>query len=242
MGHAERLLGGDAAVAGIPGVAPGMSVRLPATPASRITRVLVADSLPVMGVGLRALVESGADLRFCGTVHSVASAVELAGANRLDLVVLDTSLDGAAGGIRALRSVAPTVAVLALVGERDARAYLANTQAGVRAVLRRSAHPSEVVAAIRAVRGGRVFIDPVLARGFTDEPLAAALSERQASVLALVARGYSTTDIATSMNLAVETVRTHVKALMQRLGVHDRAHAVARGYELGILTHRDTTR
>ncbi len=226
-----------------PGMTSVRASRSASLPPSRVTRVLIADSLPMMGLGLRALLADGPDLTCCGMVHTARCAVERAQSTQPNLVVLDSSLDMGATGVRALRAAAPTTSVVVLVAERDAHTYLPiAARAGVQGVVRRSAHPSEVVAAIRAVRSGRVVIDPVLARCAPPPSSDHVLSDRQITVLALVARGYTTTAIAKDMGLAVETVRTHIKALLQRLNVHDRAHAVARGYELGVLTRTETPR
>lgn len=216
----------------------------PLLPSSRVTRVLIADAHPVMGVGIRALVAATPDLQFCGMVHTAQCALERARSTRPNLMVLDSSLDMAATGVRALRRGTPSMSVVALVENHNAAVYLPTAaRVGVHAVLRRSAHPSEIIAAIRAARSGRVVIDPILARcassALHDE---AALSDRQVTVLTLIARGHGTTVIAQTMGIAAETVRTHVKSIMRCLGVHDRAHAVARGYELGILTPIDTHR
>jgi DNA-binding NarL/FixJ family response regulator len=61
------------------------------------------------------------------------------------------------------------------------------------------------------------------------------LSDRQRQILRLIAQGRRNGDIAESLFVSVETVRTHVKEILRRLGAHDRAHAVARGYEAGLL-------
>ncbi|MFC7616332.1 response regulator transcription factor [Actinokineospora soli] len=82
--------------------------------------------------------------------------------------------------------------------------------------------------------GGRV-VDRSLHPLLADHPADTGISDRQRSVLELIAMGHSNSAIADRLGVSTETIRTHVKALLVRLAARDRAHAVARGYQQGIL-------
>lgn len=212
---------------------------------TQAARVLVAHGVPLSAVGLRVLIDGCPDLAACGIVSTSTTAASVARHLRPDIVVIDSALDFRGDGTRALRLAHPPVQVIALVGD-DAESYVsAASEAGARGIVPQSANPATVLAAILAVYEGGEAIDPELARLLTDTDAASArLSERQSAVLRLIARGYTTVAIADTMRLSVETVRTHVKAILHRFGVRDRAHAVARGYELGLLgkpAHHGTT-
>ena len=207
-----------------------------------VLRVLVVDALPLAGFGLRALVDSTAGLSWCGAVNNIDTALSVATRLRPHVVLVDSCLDPEAAGARTLLTTDRVNAVIGLVHNDNPNAaqYVRAARAsGVAGLVARSSAPGVIVAAVRAAHSGRPFLDPELAGlqgGMAMETEhRMPLSERQRQILHLIAQGRRNGDIAEALFVSVETVRTHVKEILRRLGAHDRAHAVARGYEAGLL-------
>lgn len=204
-------------------------------------RVLVVDALPLAGFGLRALVDSTAGLAWCGAVNNIETALSVATRLRPHVVLVDSCLDPESAGARALLTTDRVSTVIGLVHNDNpgaAQYVRAARAAGVAGLVARSSAPGVIVAAVRAAHSGRPFFDPELATLRTtlmETEHRMPLSERQSQILRLIAQGRRNGDIADTLFVSVETVRTHVKEILRRLGAHDRAHAVARGYETGLL-------
>lgn len=221
---------------------------MPAPAARRaVLRVMMVDALPLAAHGLHALVEATRGLAWCGAARSVPAALVAVREVRPNIVLVDSDLDRDARGLRALRSACPDVLLVGLVRDdhRAAADYLpAARVARVNGLVARSAAPNVLLAAIRAVHDGHTFLDPQLTTLSTgarasDEAVipkpTSRLSARQREVLSLIARGQHNAEIAELLAVSVETVRTHVKEVLRKLSTRDRAHAVARGYQLGLL-------
>jgi DNA-binding NarL/FixJ family response regulator len=210
-----------------------------------VLRVLVVDALPLAGFGLRALVDSTAGLSWCGAVNNIETALSVAARLRPHVVLVDSCLDPGAAGARSLLATERVSTVIGLVHNDNPHAaqYVRAARAsGVAGLVARSSAPGVIVAAVRTAHSGRPFLDPELAglqSALTVETEhRMPLSDRQRQILHLIAQGRRNGDIAESLFVSVETVRTHVKEILRRLGAHDRAHAVARGYEAGLLGKR----
>lgn len=218
---------------------PHLAAVPPAHP--EVLRVLVVDALPLAGFGLRALVDGTAGLAWCGAVNNIETALSVAIRLRPHVALVDSGLDPHAAGAR--RLLAEQVgAVIGLVhnDRPDAAQYLRSAQAaGVAGLVARTSTPGVIVAAVRAAHTRRAFLDPALAAlqsaAAVENPQRMPLSDRQRQILGLIAQGRRNGDIAETLFVSVETVRTHVKEILRRLDANDRAHAVARGYEYGLL-------
>jgi DNA-binding NarL/FixJ family response regulator len=215
-------------------------------------RILIADDHAVLRDGLRSLFNAEADMQVVGEAADGVICVQLAMALRPDIVLLDINMP-LCNGLEALvklRQLAPVSRVLVLTMHDDAdylRQVLALGGAGY--VLKEAAS-DELLAAIRAVYGGGVYLHPrhayLLLEGAQPSPVttqsAAAqderyqlLSEREAEIFKLVALGHRNRDIAEMLHLSVKTVETYKVRLMQKLGLPSRAALVRYALELGIL-------
>ena len=234
-------------------VAARPSSQLQAAPAGNgspaVLRVLMVDGLPLAAYGLHALVGATRGLIWCGATRSVVAALAAVREVRPHVVLVDSELDPDGRGIRALKNAHPRGLVIGLVRQdaRDAAGYVRAARAArVNGLVSRSAAPGVLVAAIRAVCAGQTFVDPRLeplmrshaSGGAQGAEQPSPLSGRQLEILALISRGLRNAEIARALFVSVETVRTHVKDILRRLSVRDRAHAVARGYQLGLLGRR----
>jgi DNA-binding NarL/FixJ family response regulator len=159
---------------------------------------------------------------------------------------MDISLEGMDGiqATRQIRSNAEgTVPVLMLTMHDDQETITAALTAGAAGYLPKNVARDELVAAIRAVSEGQGVLHPSVTRPFLDRivatgtgaPQADVITARELDVLALLADGKSTKQIADVLIVSDETVKTHLKHLYQKLGVRDRAQAVATAFRRGLV-------
>jgi DNA-binding NarL/FixJ family response regulator len=213
-------------------------------------RVLVADDQAIVRDGLVTVLGLLDDLEIVGQAADGEQAVRLALETRPDVVLMDLRmpvLDGAAATARILEQL-PSTAVVVLTTFADDASIAGALRAGARGYLTKDAGRSELAAAVRAAASGQATfareVGERLVRGFAGSaspaPDAAAapsadvlrerfpaLTAREAEVLALIAEGRSNAEIAASLYLGVSTVKSHINALFAKLGVRDRAQAIA---------------
>jgi len=202
-------------------------------------RLLLSDDHPVVRAGIRALLESEADLDVIGEAATAEEAVRLAATADVDLVLLDLQFPGAMQGAEATRRIrsrdgAPRVLVLTNY-DTDAD-ILGAIEAGASGYLLKDAPPAELVAAVRAAAVGESALAPAVSSRL-DASLAGGerLTVREAEVLTLVATGRSNRDIGRELFLSEATVKSHLVHIFAKLGVGSRTAAVARARELGAI-------
>jgi len=207
-----------------------------------VIRVLVVDDHPVVREGLIAVLEDEADFQVVGAAATADDAVALAARERPDVVLLDLELDGQ-DGVQALPRLTATPGeprVLVFTAyDADERVFGA-LQAGAAGYLLKGAPTAEIARAIRAVAAGGSYLAPrvaakVVAQVGRPRVPAGRLSAREREVLRLVAAGQSNKQIARTLRIAERTVKFHVTSLFQKLGADNRAQAVARAAEQGLL-------
>lgn len=216
-------------------------------------RILIADDHAVLQAGLESMLNTQPDMRVVGLVADGAACVRQAVLQQPDVVLLDINMPTLNGlaALELLRAQAPACKVLVLTMHDDA-GYLRQVMAGGAAgyVLKQSAG-SELLAAIRAVHQGGVYLHPshakLLMGGENAAPpkqatpaddahaKLALLSEREAQIFRLVALGYRNQEIADDLLISVKTVETYKSRLMQKLGLTTRTALVRFAIELGIL-------
>jgi DNA-binding NarL/FixJ family response regulator len=207
-------------------------------------RVLLVDDEPLVRQGLRLILEAEPDLLVVGEADSGAEAVTLARALEPDVVCMDVRMPDV-DGIRATELVLrlprpPKVLVVTTFSSDDF--VLGALRAGAAGFVLKRARAPELVAAVRAVAVGDSLLYPdavrALALAAYRPPVrrdAPALTRRETEVLALVAQGLSNAEVAARLVLGTETVRTHVAALLRKLGARDRTQAVVLAYEAGLV-------
>jgi DNA-binding NarL/FixJ family response regulator len=215
-------------------------------------RVLVADDQALVRAGLRMLLEAQPGLEVAGEAVDGADAVSKVGELRPDVVLMEVRMPGV-DGVAATRRLVQA----GLVGP-DAAAVLVLTtfgldgvvqdalRAGASGFLLKDADPEELVRAVRNVAAGDAVLDPAVTRqvleglgrrpGPARDPAALdALTGRERAVLAQLALGRSNADIAARLEIAEETVKSHVKRLLAKLGVGNRVQAAVLAYETGLV-------
>ncbi|MEV7024220.1 response regulator transcription factor [Kitasatospora sp. NPDC093558] len=224
--------------------------------AARTVDIVLADDEELVRAGLRAVLEAQGDLRVVGEAADGADAVALARALRPDVVLMDVRMPVMDGLAATRELVRPRTAtnrgsaeerlpkiLVVTTFENDDYVYQA-LRAGADGFLLKRSRPAEIVHAVRLVAGGECLLFPAAIRRLAaghgnpaarDAMARAALTEREAEVLRLIARGLSNGEIAERLFLGVQTVKTHVSSVLAKLGARDRTQAVIAAYESGFV-------
>jgi len=204
----------------------------------RALRIMLVDDHATVRHGLKLMIDAEPDMAVIAEAGDGASAVQLAGESKPDVIVMDISMPGMNGlaATQAIRKADARAVIVTLTRHGDA-AYLQELlRAGVSGyVLKRSA-PTELLQAIRAAAAGGQYIDSTLVpritaglmkgdRGGSTRP-AAGLTDREADVLRLIASGYSNKEIAVRLTLSVKTVEAHKANAMRKLDLSGRIDIV----------------
>ncbi|WP_460772732.1 response regulator [Microbacterium sp. GXF7504] len=205
----------------------------------------VVDDHPLFRRGIMSLLDTLAGVRVVGDAATIDEALTLVAEQRPDVVLMDLDL-GDESGIDATRIIAqrhPEVAVLVLTMLGDDRSLLAAMRAGARGYLLKVSSPQEVERAVHAVADGQaLFGADVAARAVAFLGGAGEdgrtrrfpeLTEREAEVLELVARGLDNGSIARSLVLTSKTVRNYVYSIITKLGAPDRSALIVMAREAG---------
>ena len=213
-------------------------------------RILLADDHAILRSGLKLLINAQADMEVVSEAPDGDRAVQAARDTKPDVALLDLTMPGS-GGMGALEEIArccPNTRVLVL-SMHDDPAYLRTVlAAGASGYVLKRAVDTELLAAIRAVHRGGVFVDPSLAHVFVQDALDKAakedgtprslniLSERERQVLGLVAQGYGSQEIAKQILVSVKTVETYRARIAEKLGLRTRSEIVRFAVQMGLLT------
>ncbi|POM23526.1 Transcriptional regulatory protein LiaR [Actinomadura rubteroloni] len=218
-------------------------------------RVLVADDQALVRAGFSMIIDAREDLAVVGEAGDGEQAVELAARLRPDVVLMDVRMpgvDGIAATRRIVAAADPPKVIILTTFDLDEPLYAA-LRAGASGFLLKDVRPPELADAIRVVARGEALLAPTVTRRLLDrfvavqpsEPAAperlAALTDREVEVLTLIAKAASNTEIAAYLVVAEATVKTHVSAILRKLGARDRVQAVVMAYDLGLVRPRPST-
>jgi NarL family two-component system response regulator LiaR len=206
---------------------------------NRITVALVDDHRVVLR-SLKAYLESFSDIAVVGTAVSGEELLEHVDHWKPQVILQDLLLPGGMDGIEATRRVLerrPDVRVIALTASVDEARMMGVLRAGAVGYVRKDAEPETLLAAVRAVVRGRTYIDPSV----SNQVLHASsphdeLTPREREVLRRLALGLSNREIAEALCIGEETVKTHVGAVLGKLGVENRAQAIVQAIRRGLVT------
>ncbi len=203
-------------------------------------RLLIVDDHPVVRDGLRGIFESTEEFEVAGEAGNGAEAVTQARSLRPDVVLMDLRMPDVDGvtAIKRLAELGLESRVLVLTTYDTDSDVVPAIQAGATGYLLKDAPRSELLRAVRAAARGEAVLSPSVATrllGQVRAPAREPLSSRELDVLALVARGTSNRDTAACLFISEATVKTHLLHIYAKLGVNDRAAAVAAGFERGLL-------
>jgi DNA-binding NarL/FixJ family response regulator len=208
-------------------------------------RLLIVDDHPVVRDGLRGMLAGDPSLEVVGEASDGAEALAVAGSLHPDVILMDLRMPGMGGAaaIRALGERGDPAHVLVLTTyDSDSDVVLA-LEAGATGYLLKDSPRSELVRAIRAAARGEAVLAPSVATRLVSQlraPAQEALSDRELEVLTLIAQGETNRGAAARLFISEATVKTHLLHIYEKLGVNDRAAAVAMAYERGLLTPRSS--
>jgi len=205
-------------------------------------RVLIVDDHSVVREGLRMFLVRDPDLEVVGEALDGAEALQQARQLRPDVVVMDLLMpvmDGIAA-TRAIRRELPETEVLALTSVLESASVVEAIRAGAIGYLLKDTQAAELRKAIKAAAAGQVQLSPQasahLLGAIRTPELPEPLTPREMDVLRLLAQGQSNKEIARALDLVEETVKSHVRHILAKLGVQSRTQAVLAAIRLGIVS------
>ena len=204
-------------------------------------RLVIVDDHPVVRDGLRGML-AAADFEVVGEAASGDEAVAVVTAVSPDVVLMDLRMPGSDGLSAIERLRGHPCRVLVLTTYDTDRDVLPAIKAGATGYLLKDTPRDELQRAIRAAHAGEAVLSPAVATrllGQVREPATEALSARELDVLTLVAKGSTNRAVAAALFISEATVKTHLLHVYAKLGVSDRAAAVAVAYERGLLKGRE---
>ncbi len=203
---------------------------------------MIVEDHQAVAEGLAALIDTQADLKVVGSSGTVADAAATAVDVQPDVVLLDFRLPDGTGAeaAAAIREAVPGVRMIFLTREDSDTARFAAVQSGASAFIHKSRAASEVVATIREVARGKMLITPrtiatLLAKRREVDSQLESLTPREKEVLRRIAEGLSSRSIAAELHISYTTVRTHIRSLGSKLGVHSKLEAIIKARELGLI-------
>ena len=211
-------------------------------------RVVLVDDHAMLREGLRLLLRNASDITVLGEADSGDEALALAQRVKPDLVVLDLDMPRGDGlsALRELRQALPETRVLILTVHTERERLLALLDAGAQGYLTKEAASRELVEAIRVVAAGEIYVRPSAARLLaaavvperahkTARGRFESLSDREQTVLRLVAQGYSGAEIARQLDLSTKTIDAYKRRVQEKLGLQHRTDYVRFAIEAEIL-------
>jgi DNA-binding NarL/FixJ family response regulator len=215
-----------------PGATPG--------PADGVIRLVIADDHPVVRDGLSGMFTADPGFEVLGEAGDGAEAVRLAQVLSPDVILMDLRMPGMDGvtAIAELAKRGSAARVLVLTTYDTDNLVVRAIEAGATGYLLKDAPRAELLHAVRAAARGQAVLSPSVASALMSrvrEPAEEPLSQRELEVLRLVAAGTTNREAAARLFISEATVKTHLLHIYAKLGVNDRAAAVATGFERGLL-------
>ena len=202
-----------------------------------MTRVVIADDHTIVREGLRRILQGQEDIEIAGEATNGHEVMERVRAGGFDLLLMDLSMPGKSGIelIKQVKDERPKLPVLILTMHEEDQYALRAIRAGASGYLTKESAPEQLVAAIRKIASGRLFISPnvaeqlaldVMPRGDEGQPPHKQLSDREFEVFRLLVEGKGVSDIAGRLHLSVKTVSTHKTRVLEKMRVDSVADLV----------------
>jgi two-component system, NarL family, response regulator len=200
--------------------------------------VLIVDDHPLFRDGVAMLVEKQDDMRVLGEASDGAEAIALCQTLQPEVVLMDLQMPHMDGieAVRAIRAAQPAIRIIMLTTYKgDVQATQA-FKAGVSGYLLKDMVRKDLVGIIRDVHQGRFVMPPEIAQEMASHLTDQALTVREIEVLKFVALGQSNKRIARSLGISEDTIKSHMKSVLIKLGANDRTHAVTLALKRGIFS------
>jgi len=204
--------------------------------ANTTLRVLVVDEHPVVRQGVRALLERGLDGAEVTDASSLQAALDDMGTKQPDVTIVDPWRAG--GDVESILTTLTSKfgsPIVVFTADGGARLLSDALKAGVKGYVRKDSPGEDLVRAIQAARDGDFYVDPALSSTIVLDDGDKTLSDRQREILQMLADGMQTEAVAIKLGLSTETVRTHTKRILAKLGADTRTQAVAIGIRTGLI-------
>jgi len=225
------------------GGSPGTSAAPPASLRAEPIRTMIVDDHALFRRGLEMVLEEEQDIELVGQASDGAEAVEKAAESLPDVVLMDIRMPRSSGieACRAMKEAAPSAKIVILTISDEEEDLFEAIRAGASGYLLKDIPLDEVADAVRAVHGGQSLINPSMAGKLltefatlakrddeerVQEVPAPRLTEREMQVLKLIARGMNNRDIAKELFISENTVKNHVRNILEKLQIHSRMEAV----------------
>lgn len=201
-------------------------------------KVLLVDDHPVVRHGLAQLIAGEADLEVCAEAESAPVALEAMRRSRPDVAILDISLNGTNGIelVKLMRAEQPKLPILILSMHDESLYALRALRAGAQGYLMKAEAIAHVLAAIRKVLSGEIYVSPSLSERLVFKAIRSmdggmgspvdSLSDRELEVLQLLGKGFGTREIANELHLSIKTIETHRAHIKEKLGMKDAGQMV----------------
>ncbi len=209
-------------------------------------RVLIADDHPVFRDGVKAILQPVPTMELIGEATTGLEAVRLAEELQPDIVIMDLKMPGL-NGIEATRQIiqtSPRIQVLVCTMFEDSQSVFAAMRAGARGYILKDAIGTEILRAVQAVGNGEAIFSPAIANqvlayfnnppGVVPKQVFPELTERERTILSLIAKAENNPAIARQLNLSLKTVSNYISNIFSKLQVADRAEAIIRAREAGL--------
>lgn len=220
--------------------------------------VILVDDHDVVRTGLRSFLNTQEDVKVVAEARNGEEALLRANEMKPDLVIMDITMPGMDGleATRQLKARSPECLVLALTVHEDKQYFMEMLAAGASGYITKQAAADELVAAIRAVAAGQVYLQPALARWLLDDYQRLAkqeqiqvkptengeavvgleiLSKREREVLEMVGQGWNNQQIGEHLGLSPKTIARHRERIMNKLNMHSRTELVKFAIRTGLI-------
>ena len=200
-------------------------------------RVMIADDHSMVRMGLAGLLATEPDMQIVAEAEDLEQAVAAFSKHRPDVTLMDVRMPGGSGleALVRIRAIDPTAHVVILSTYDLEEPMIEAHHKGACGYLLKSVKSEELIAAIRSVHAGGHCFPPVLRNHIAARESRKPLTPREIETLDLLRRGFTNKEIAKFLNISESTAKFHVRAILEKLEVSDRAEAVAAAFERGLL-------